>query len=394
MKAVGDRAETFIPLCEPFMGGREKEYVASCIEENWVSSVGAFVDRFEADLAARSGCAYAVATSSGTAALHIALLVAGVRPEDEVITSTLTFIASVNAIRYAGAVPVLVDADSRTWQMDLDLVEGFLNHGCVRGSDGRLINKRSGRPVTAILPVHVHGDPVDMERLGALAEAFGVVVMEDATEALGSVFNGRMLGSFGRVGCFSFNGNKLITTGGGGMIVTDDADLARRARHLTTQARTSPAEYLHDEVGYNYRLTNLQAAMGVAQLEQLDAFVAKKRSIAERYDAAFREVPGLTPQGRAPGAASNRWMYALEVEPGQEGPDARAVLSRLADRRIQGRPIWQPMHLGAVHGTCQVLNGDVAARLYDRVLSLPCSVGLTDVDQARVIAGVLQALGA
>ena len=383
-------AAPFIPLCEPFMGGNELAYVGSCIEDNWVSSVGPFVDRFEAVLAELCGVGHAVATSTGTAALHVALIVAGVQPGDEVLTSTLTFIASANSIRYAGAWPVLVDADPATWQMDVGLVEAFLTQDCERRADGRLYNRRSGRPVGAIMPVHIHGDPVDMDRLTPLAEAWGLPVIEDSTEALGSRWRGRPLGAFGRLGCFSFNGNKLITTGGGGMIVTDDAALARRAKHLTTQARTSSAEYFHDEVGYNYRLTNMQAAMGVAQMEQLDRFIASKRAIAARYSTAFAQVPGITEQQRRPEADSNRWMYVIEVDPELAGIDARGLMAGLGERRIQGRPVWQPMHLGPVHGDCQVLGGAVAERIFDRCASLPCSVSLDEASQTRVIEAVLE----
>ena len=377
-------AQAFIPLAEPFMGGHELEYVSSCIRDNWVSSVGRFVDRFEADLAARCGVRHAVATSSGTAALHVALLLLGVGPEDEVITSTLTFIASANSIRYTGAVPLLVDADAATWQMDTTLVEDFLRTGCRREGQS-LVNKTTGRRVKAMLPVHVHGDAVDMEHLLALADEFALPVIEDATEALGSRYKGRPLGSFGRLGCFSFNGNKLITTGGGGMIVTDDEQLARRAKHLTTQARTSALEYVHDELGYNYRLTNLQAALGVAQLEQLDRFIARKAAIAARYDKAFADLPGVTPQGRLAGVDSNRWLYAVSVDPAVAGTEARAVLSALASQAIQGRTVWQPMHRSPVHAGAMVLGGQAAERLYAEAVSLPCSVGLAPEDQERVI---------
>ena len=373
------------------MGGRELEYVGSCIRDNWVSSVGAFVDRFEAGIAAAAGVRHAVATSSGTAALHVALRLAGVGAADEVLTSDLTFIASANAIRYTGAQPVLVDADPTTWQMDVALLEDFLRRDCER-REGRLVNRRTGRRVAAIMPVHVHGHPVDMDALCALAESYDLAVVEDATEALGSSYKGRPLGAIGRLGCFSFNGNKLITTGGGGMIVTDDEALARRAKHLTTQARASGLEYVHDELGYNYRLTNLQAAMGVAQLEQLEAFIARKREIAARYDHAFAALPGVSPQASLERQASNMWLYAVRIDPATAGMDARELLSRLAARNIQGRTVWQPMHLSPVHRDCQALGGQVSEALYATAASLPCSVGLSEAAQDRVIEAIREAL--
>jgi perosamine synthetase len=381
----------FIPLAEPFMAGNELEYVASCVRDNWVSSVGAFVDRFEADLAAACGARYGVATSSGTAALHVALLLAGVAPGEEVLTSDLTFIASANAIRYTGALPVLVDADPDTWQMQVPLVADFLRHQC-RRDGGRVFNRSTGRRVAALMPVHVHGHPVEMDGLCELAAEFGLPIVEDATEALGSTYKGRKLGSIGRLGCFSFNGNKLITTGGGGMIVTDDEALARRAKHLTTQARTSGDEYVHDELGFNYRLTNLQAAVGVGQLEQLDAFIARKREIAARYDEAFADLPGVRPQGSLDRGHANMWLYAVTIDPARAGIDARGLLTDLKSQRIQGRTVWQPMHQSPVHSDCQVLGGGVSEALYATAASLPCSVGLGRQDQDRVIVAVRRAV--
>lgn len=382
----------FIPLCEPTLAGNEWTYIKDCLDTNWVSSVGAYVDRFESMVAEAAGARHAVAVVNGTAALHLALQVAGVRADDEVLTSTLTFIATANAIRYTGAVPVLVDAEPDTWQMDMELVEAFLRQDCDRMAGGAVVNRRTGRRVSAIVPVHIHGFPVDMDRLMALAAEFGLVVVEDATEALGARFHGRALGNFGRLGCYSFNGNKQITTGGGGMIVTDDPELARRARHLSTQAKAEALEYIHDDLGYNYRLTNIQAAMGCAQMEKLDAFTAAKRRIAATYSAAFAGHAGLTPQASLPGAEGNMWLYALRVDAVAAGMTARELIAALREARIQARPVWQPMHLSQVHAASPVLGGAVAARLFEEIISLPCSVSLTEAQQARVIAVVNRAL--
>jgi perosamine synthetase len=391
VKVMTMPSDLTIPLCEPYLAGNEWDYVKSCLDTNWVSSVGAYVGRFEEDVAHRAGAAHGIATVNGTAALHIALLVAGVAPDDEVLVSTLTFVASANAIRHAGAWPVTVDAEPDYWQMDLNLLEAFLADGCERRGEA-VFNRDSGRRVAAIMPVHVNGHPVDMPRLTAIAQTYGLPVVEDATEALGSRVGNRPVGSIGLLGCFSFNGNKLITTGGGGMIVTDDEELALRARHLTTQARVPGPEYIHDEVGYNYRLTNIQSAIGCAQMEQLDDYIAAKHRIAARYDAAFAELPGLSPQGLSPDVFSNRWMYCMTVDPNQCGLDSRALLERLNGQGIQGRPIWQPLHLSPAHAGCQSIGGSVADRIYRQTVSLPCSVSLDEAQQQRVIDAVLAAV--
>ncbi|RME03545.1 MAG: aminotransferase DegT, partial [Deltaproteobacteria bacterium] len=257
-------AEGFIPLSIPKLAGNEWRYVRECLDTNWVSSVGAFVERFEREVAARVGARYGVATASGTAAIHIALLVSGVGPGDEVLLPTLTFIAPANAIRYVGAVPLLLDVDPVTWQLDPEKTIDFLEKEC-RWQEGRLVNRTTGRRVRAIMPVHILGHPVDLDPILEVARKYELTVIEDATESLGARYKERHVGNLGDIGCFSFNGNKIITSGGGGMIVTNDETTARRARYLTTQAKDDPIEYVHGELGYNYRLTNLQAALGVAQ---------------------------------------------------------------------------------------------------------------------------------
>jgi perosamine synthetase len=377
-------AGTPVPLSEPYLGGREWEYVKDCLDTNWVSSVGSYVGRFEEAIASRAGVPFGVATASGTAALHVALLVAGVRPEDEVITSTLTFIASVNAIRYAGGHPVLIDAEPKHWQMDADLLAAFLRERCQRDAKG-LRNRATGRRVTAVLPVHILGHPAEMRRIAPLAAEYGLALVEDATESLGARCGGRPVGSLGRLACFSFNGNKLITTGGGGMIVSADETLARSARHLTTQARTDTREYIHDEVGFNYRLTNIQAALGVAQCEQLDHHIARKRAIAGHYDSALAGIPGITTPRRADWAVSADWLYTVEIDPELFGSSARDLMQRLARHNVQTRPVWQPMHMSAPHRGCERVGGEVAERIYERALSLPCSVGLTNAQRDRVV---------
>jgi perosamine synthetase len=366
----------YIPLCIPSIRGNEWKYIKECLDTNWVSSGGPFVDRFEQELAAYVGVSRAVATVSGTAALHIALLVVGIEPDDEVLVSTLTFIAPANAIRYVGAWPVFIDAEPDYWQMDPEKVATFLTRGC-RWHNGELRNKITGRRVKAILPVHILGHPVDMDPILELAHKYSLPVIEDATESLGATYKGRRVGHLGDIACFSFNGNKIITTGGGGMLVTDNEMWAQKARYLTTQAKDDPVEYIHHEVGYNYRLSNLQAAMGCAQLEQLEAHVAAKRQLADKYTQALHQVPGIQTMPAAPWASSTYWLYTILVNNIEYGANARAVLAHLSEQSIQSRPLWQPIHLSAAHQGAYAVNCSVAERLNRDALSLPASVALT-----------------
>jgi perosamine synthetase len=373
-----------VPLCEPELRGNEWLYVKSCLDTKWVSSVGSFVERFERDVASHVGSMHGVATVSGTAALHVALQVAGVGAGDEVVVPSLTFVATANAVRYRGAHPVFIDAEPHHWQIDPGLVATFLVEECeVR--DGVLRNRTTDRPVRAILPVHVHGHPCDMDPIVELARRFRLVVIEDATEGLGAEYKKHPVGSLGDVACFSFNGNKMITTGGGGMIVTNNSEWARNARYLTTQAKDDPLEYVHCQVGYNYRLTNVQAAMGCAQMESISEYVAAKRRIAATYSRAFRSVPGLHPQREATWAQSASWMYSVCVDSAEYGLDSRTVLKMLSSKGVQSRPLWQPLHCSPAYPRAQCLGGGVAERLNRDVLSLPCSVGLTETQQTHVI---------
>ncbi|HEY7838606.1 MAG TPA: LegC family aminotransferase [Terriglobales bacterium] len=379
-----------IPLSVPRLGGNEAEYLRQCIQTNWVSYAGPFVERLESMLAAYVETEAGVATNSGTAAIHIALLVAGIQPGDEVLVSDLTFIAPVNAIRYCGAFPVFMDADPEYGQMDPVKVEEFLERQCVP-SQGRLRNRRTGRPVTALLPVHILGHPVPMDPLLELARRFGLRLIEDATEALGARYRGRMVGSLGDLGCFSFNGNKIITTGGGGMIVTRQPSWAARAKHLTTQAKIDPLEYVHDQVGYNYRLTNLQAAVGVAQMEQLPGILIDKRRIAAVYTERFRAVPGLAVPARADWAEPNDWLYTVRIDEARFGVSARELQRSLAARGIQSRPLWAPIHEQVPYRDCEAYRIEVAPLLFRQSLSLPCSSSLTAEQQERVMGAVLAA---
>jgi perosamine synthetase len=374
------------------------DYVKQCLDTEWVSSVGPFVERFERMVADYAGAQHAVATVNGTAALHTALLVAGIQPDEEVLVSTLTFIASANAIRYVGAYPVFIDAEPTYWQMDPQQVIDFLDKACLWRS-GCLYNKATSRRVRAILPVHVLGHPVDMQPILAAARKYDLVVIEDAAEALGASYRDKKVGRLGDIACFSFNGNKIITTGGGGMLVTDNPHYAERARYLTTQAKDDPVEYIHHETGYNYRLTNLQAALGVAQMEVLDEYVAKKREIAARYTRAFAGVPvahasgsSVTPMAEAPWALGTHWLYTVLVDAAGCGVGSRDLLRILATNRIQARPLWQPLHRSPSFAALPLRRCPVAERLARDALSLPCSVGLEPEQQQRVIEVLLESL--
>ncbi len=373
-------SERRIPLAEPSLEGNVGRYLQECVETNFVSSVGPFVQRFEEELAAKVGARFAVACSTGTAALHVAMRLAGVDSGDDVIVPTMTFIASANPVLYERAAVTLVDIEPRTWNLDPLLVVEELDRRARRGL----------RQPKAIEVVHVLGHPVDIDPIVVACERHGVFLIEDGAEALGATyregrFAGKHVGTLGRVGCFSFNGNKIVTSGGGGMIVTDDEALARRAKHLTTQARLPRVEYMHDEVGYNYRLTNVAAAIGVAQLEKLDDFVARKRRIAARYDDALGDVAGIGLAARASFADPTFWLYTITVDPERFGCDATTLRLHLAQRGIEARPIWTPLHRMPMYAGASRLGGHVADAVYERALSLPSSVTLSEPDQRFVI---------
>lgn len=372
-----------IPNAVPYLGGHEWQYVKECLDSNWVSSAGPFVDRFEKEVAACVGAAHGVATVSGTAALHVALLLAGVEPGDEVLVPALTFVATANAVHYCGAVPVFMDSEPRSWTMDPQKVAEYLARECeVKG--GRVVNRATGRTVRAMLPVHLYGHPVDLDPLLELTHRFPLALVEDAAEALGARYKGRRVGAHGLVGCLSFNGNKIITTGGGGMILTNDERLARRARSLTTQAREEGPEYVHREVGFNYRLSSLQAALGLAQLEQLDRFIEAKRRTARVYTDALVRLGGAEPLGEAPWAFSMFWMYSVLLDPSRYG-DVRQLIARASAEGIGLRPLWYPLHRQPVFARCQAYRIEVVDRLWGRGVSLPCSVGITPEEQERVV---------
>jgi perosamine synthetase len=363
-----------IPLHEPEFSEVEKEYVLNAVESGWVSSVGSYVDRFERDLENLTGTKCAVATVNGTAALHACLRLVGVVAGDEVLVPTLTFIATTNAISYQGATPHFVDADPHRLSVDPDkLARHLAEIGEVR-EDG-LYNRVTGRRISALIVMHVFGHPGDMDALQIVADEFGIPLVEDAAESLGSTYKGRHAGTFGRIAALSFNGNKIATTGGGGAILTMDAELGARAKHLTTTARVPAGwEFVHDEVGYNYRMPNLNAALGCAQLEKLDDFVARKRKLAEAYHRAFAEIPSLETLREPGDSESNYWLNAILV-PDRECRDA--VLQATNDAGYLTRPCWTPMHLLPMFTDCPRDDISAAMAAVDRIVNLPSSPKLT-----------------
>ena len=379
-----------IPNAVPHLAGNEWKYVKECLDTNWVSSAGPFVERFERETAAFVGVPHAVATMNGSAALHLALRAAGVQPDDEVIVPTLTFVATAGAIVQCGAHPVFLDSEPVSWGLDPQQVADFLTRECeVR--QGRVVDRATGRRVSAVVPVHLYGHPCDLEALLEICRCWPLAMVEDATESLGALYRGRRVGADGAAGCLSFNGNKIITAGGGGMVLTRDARLAARVRALSTQARSDPLEWVHDEVGFNYRLTNLQAAVGVAQLEQLEDFLDRKRRTAAHYQDALGGLDGVTVFREAAWARSNYWMPAVLLD-ARRAPDVRGLIRALNADGIQVRPVWHPLHRQPPFRAARVGAITVADRLWDRGVLLPCSVAITAEERQAVIDALLARL--
>lgn len=371
-----------IYLSPPHMTGRELELVQDAFASNWIAPLGPHVDAFEREFAATVGVPHAAALASGTAALHLALQVLGVGPGDEVLCSTLTFAASANPIVYLGARPVFVDCDEATWTMDPELLREELASCAARG-----------RLPKAVVVVDLYGQSADYDRIRAACEAYGVPIVEDAAEALGATYRGQPVGRFGRLAVFSFNGNKIITTSGGGMLVGAEAELIQRARFLATQARDPAPHYEHSTIGYNYRMSNLLAAVGRAQLEALPARVAARRRNFDAYRALLGDLPGLSFMPEAPYGRCSRWLTCVTIEPELFGATREDVRLSLEAEDIEARPVWKPMHLQPVFAGCRTTGGSVAARLFARGLCLPSGSSLTEEDIQRVASIVRRVAG-
>ncbi|HWA39013.1 MAG TPA: LegC family aminotransferase [Burkholderiales bacterium] len=366
-----------VALHEPEFRGNEWQYVRECLDTGWVSSVGAFVERFEAMLVETTGAKHAVAVMNGTAALHACLLLAGVQRDDEVLIPALTFIATANAVSYAGAVPHFVDSTERTLGVDAAKLDAYLRE-TAELRDGTCRNRRTGAVIRGLVPMHTFGHPVDLDEIQAVCARWKLALIEDAAESLGSTYRGRHTGTFGRIAALSFNGNKPVTTGGGGAILTDDPALAKRAKHLTTTARVPHRwSFLHDEVGYNYRLPNLNAALGCAQLERFPDILARKRRLAARYIEAFRDVHGASIAAEPAETRSNYWLVTLLLA----RPDLAlrdAVLDTLNANGLMARPVWTLMHRLPMYTACPRMDLACAEALEARIVNLPSSPFLAD----------------
>ncbi len=366
-----------IYLSPPHPSGREVEFVADAIASNWLAPLGPHVDAFEHELAAVAAVPHALALSSGTAALHLALVVLGIGSGDEVICSSLTFAASANAIRYTGAAAVFVDCDKDTWTMDPELLEEAL-------ADRR----RRGARVRAVLAVDLYGQCCDYDALRDVCDRHDVLLLQDAAESLGATYRGKPAGGQGVLAAFSFNGNKIITTSGGGMLAATDPDLIAHARKLSSQARDPAPHYEHSEIGFNYRLSNVLAALGRAQLAVLSERVAARRLVNARYRELLADEPGVTFMPEADYGTSNCWLTCILVDPEAFGADREAIRVALDLLDIEARPVWKPMHLQPVFANDPSYGGDVSAQLFERGLCLPSGSALSEDDQDRVVACV------
>jgi dTDP-4-amino-4,6-dideoxygalactose transaminase len=356
------------------MAGTELEFVHEAFETNWIAPVGPHIDAFEREFASCVGVAHAVAVSSGSAALHLALILAGVGPGDEVLVSSFTFSASANPIAYLGARPTFIDSERISWNLDPTLLCETLK-----------MRSKIGRLPKAVVLAHIYGQSAELRAIAEACKQFDVVLIEDAAEALGSSYHGLVPGTVGAFGAYSFNGNKIITTSGGGMLVTGDGELAAHARKLATQAREPAPHYQHTEIGYNYRLSNVLAGIGRAQLAVLEERVAARRHNFDEYQRAFADLPGIGFQPEAHWGRHSRWLTCVTIDPVAFGADREAVRKALEAANIESRPLWKPLHLQPVFAECCAVGGEVAEELFDRGLCLPSGSSLTDDDRNRVI---------
>ena len=370
-----------IYLSAPDLGGREIEFVQEAFDTNWVAPLGPNVDAFEREFCELVGCQHALALSSGTAALHLALILNDVGPGDEVFVSSLTFVASVNPIVYQGATPVLIDSDEESWNMDPDLLAEALEQ-----------RAKAGKLPKVVIVVHLYGQSADLDRIVDVCARYDVPLIEDAAEALGASYKGRSPGVFGQSSLFSFNGNKIITTSGGGMLVSDDADFIAHARKLSTQARDPAPHYQHTEVGYNYRLSNVCAGIGRGQLPTLEGKVARRREHFARYEEALGELPGVTMAPEASWAEHTRWLTCLTIDSTEARAGREAVREHLEALNIEARPVWKPMHLQPLFEGAQMFGGAVSERLFEQGLCLPSGSGMSDAERQRVIDALLERL--
>ena len=377
-----------IPLSVPSIKGNEWSYVKECLDTEWISSAGKFVNAFEQKILEYVGAKYAVACVNGTSALQVCLRLAGVMSGDEVIVPALTFIAPVNAIAYNGATPVFMDADEY-YNINTEKTIEFIKDETVF-KNGFTYNKKTEKRISAIVPTHIWGNAAWLDELVPLCDEHNIAIVEDASESLGTYYKkgkykGKHTGTICKLGCLSFNGNKIITTGGGGMILTDDVELVENARYLTTQAKDDPVRYVHDEIGYNFRLTNIQAALGVAQMEQMLGFLKRKKDIHKQYVKAVKKVEGLTMAATPDYAENNHWINLLQIDSEIYGEDRETLMQRLEQKGIQTRPVWKLNHLQKPYRDCQSYKIEKAEELVNNSLCLPSSTNLSDDEIYKVI---------
>jgi dTDP-4-amino-4,6-dideoxygalactose transaminase len=366
-----------ILLSTPHMGEQELEFVKEAFETNWIAPVGPHVDAFEQEFCELIGANHAAAVSSGTAALHLALRLLGIESGDEVFCSTLTFVASANPIAYIGGKPVFIDSDRTSWNMNPELLREALEK-----------RARLGKLPKAVVIVHLYGQSADIDPILAACNRYEVPLIEDAAESLGATYKGRSPGSFGKIGIFSFNGNKIITTSGGGMLVSDDPEIAIKARFLATQARDPAPHYQHSEIGYNYRLSNVLAGIGRGQLRVLEQRVQARRRNFEFYHQALGDLPGISFMPEAAYGRATRWLSCMTINPDLFGADREQVRKALAGQHIETRPVWKPLHLQPAFADCEIIGGEVAEDLFSCGLCLPSGSNLTDEDLERVVEAI------
>ena len=375
-----------IPLSIPNINGNEWQYVKDCLDTGWISSAGAYVNKFEEAIQNYTGVKYAIACMNGTAGLQVSLNLAGVTNEDIVIAPNLTFVATLNSIAYSGAQIALIDVCEDSWQIDVNLLQKWLEKNTItKDVKGKplTIEKTTGKKIGAIMPVYVLGGFVDVDKLVEISSTYGIPIIEDSTEALGSFKNGKHAGTFGLTGVLSFNGNKIISTGGGGMILTNDKEIANRAKHITTTAKTDPLDYFHDEVGYNYRLVNILAAIGVAQMENFESILKRKKEIDTMYRTELNGVGDILFQENYPNSDPNCWLFTFRTK------KMRELLNHLNSNEIQSRPFWTPMNNLPMYRDLMYINeNDISNKIFKECISIPSSSSLTIDDQHKVISEI------
>ena len=375
-----------IPLSVPNISGNEWQYVKDCLDTGWISSAGTYVNKFEKAIQEYTSVKYAIACMNGTAGLQVSLNLAGVSSNDIVIAPNLTFIATLNAITYSGAEIILIDICEDSWQMDVELLYDWLkNNTSTKDVNGKPITteNNSGKKIGAIMPVYVLGGFIDIEKLVEISATYGIPLVEDSTEALGSFKNGKHAGTYGLTGVLSFNGNKIISTGGGGMILTNNKDIAKRAKHITTTAKTDPLDYYHDEVGYNYRLVNILAAIGVAQMENFESILKRKKEIDALYRIELNGVGDIKFQYNDPSSDPNCWLFTFRTK------KMRTLLNHLNSNQIQCRPFWTPMNkLPMYKNLTYITKKDISNKIFKECISIPSSSNITIEDQYKVISEI------